>query len=340
MLSRNSTSSAAPLNGAARIPPTPAAQSEAASTQVFASAPADLTPLKAPAPSTYIDHESQGGGDPTPEKLQGALVVTSSSAQETKPSATCGPALFLQRLKEGTLLINESAMTFLKKENISTSFKVFVVAGTVAGIIAATYHSISSGLGAAGFVLCNLGTTLEKNTHLRAQFVIHGLVLGGHFWMAGNETLAAVNAIFAGRMLTHSMLPQSNTTLNGAVAVMGVVISSAMFCCADTFSPGITIENAPLIGICAGGIASTLKNRFSWISRSVSVGIFSLMVPYHCMVSGSLFFAALSATLGYGTLKTIQEKDIPKVRGKKLSVLGFFKELSAPDATPEKKEDE
>lgn len=331
MLSPSSASSATPLNGGADVPPVSSVPKEADATQAFISAPAVLAPLQAPAANSYTDQEAQREEEPAPQKAQDASVTVSSSAQQTAPSATHGPALFVQNLKEGTLLINETVMKFLKDGDVRTSLKVLAVAGTAAAIATATYQSISSGLGAAGFLLCNLATTLDKNRHSRAQFVIHALVLGGHFSMAGNEALAAVNAVLAARMLTHSMIPQSHTKLNGAVAVAGIAISSMMFCCAENFSPGITFQNAPLFGICVGGIASTLKDRFGWISRVTSVAIFGLMLPYHCVVSGSLFSAALMATLGYGTIKTIQRKDLPKVQGKKLSVVEFFKALSTSD---------
>lgn len=346
MLSPSSTSSARPLNEGADVPPIHPVLKEADVTQAFTSAPAELTQLQAPAPrsyldqGSYLDQEAQSEGEPAPQKAQDASVTPTSSAQQAAPSTTYGPALFVQNLKESTLLINETVMTFLKEGDLSTSLKVLAVAGTAAAIAAATYQSISSGLGAAGFVLCNLATTLEKNSHSRAQFVIHASVLSGHFLMEGNEGLAAVNAVLAARMLTHSMIPQSNTKLNAAVAISGITISSMMFCCAENFSPGIIFQNVPLIGICVGGIASTLVDKFGWISRVVIVAIFSLMLPYHCVVSGSLFSAALSATLGYGILKTIQKKDLPKVQGKNLSVVEFFKALSTSDDTPESKDKE
>jgi hypothetical protein len=338
-------SSAQPPEAGADVPPLSLAIKEEEAPPAFTTAPADLHPLKAPSPKSFTNQETQ-----KKEKTETAKAQSDSSPPlpppQTPPSpaetpssiATSGPSLFVTNLKESSLLIYETVRNFIARKDVSTPFKVLAVGGPAAVVITASSHSASAGLGAAGFILCNLVTTLENNRHARAQCVLHGIVLGGHFMMGGNEALAATSAVFGARMLTHSMIPQSFIKLNIGVTLTGMAVSSMMFCCAANFSPGFTFQNAPLAATFMSSIASTLDDRFSWITRLTNIAVSSFMLPYHLVESGSPFLAALAATMAYGFAKTMQKKDLPKIKGIKFSISGWWKALSAPVETTDKEE--
>ena len=264
---------------------------------------------------------------------------TSSPAGSTGKSTSddqksvFGPALFLKDFKEGTLHMCQEVVSFLQDEKISTTRKALTVGGTFVALGVSVAHGVSATLGALSFIVCKLGGTLKENRHSRAQGVAQGGVLGAHFAADHNDGLALTNGVYAIRMLLQSMVPESHTKLTLLITTAGIAVSCAMFCCTKNFSPGFTFNNAPLVATVVWGIASSLRSELSPISRLCSLATSAMMLPYHGLISGSWFLAALSATSIHATATTLIRDDLPKLRKMNFSLRGFLRGLGQSDST-------
>ena len=335
MLALKSTSSTTSPQGCIDGSKSSESSQEQSSTQAPATLGKELEALTPPSREGFEIQSTENAIAVESREQKNNSTASPFSSGPTPKEAIFGPALFLKDLKDGTRHIVQGLESYLNDETISTTKKVLTVGGAIAALGVSAAHGASEGLGALGFVLCRLGATLQQNKHSRAQAVVQGGVLGAHFATDNNDALAATNGVYAGRMLAQSMIPESRTKLNIGVTTAGVALSCTMFCCSKNFSPAFAFENVPLVATVLGGIMSSLRSEFSGVSRVGWLAISSMMLPYHCFVSGSWFLAALSLVNGHATTKMLLKVDLPLLRKKNLSLRTLMKGWNASTASSE-----
>lgn len=314
--------------------------------EILSSNVEDFSALTPPASKSCDPQLTQEKGDTRPQESAPVSVDTKDSIQSSDTTPAISLKLFVENLSESTRLIRDNIESFLRNEKIGLTRKVATVGGVAAAVAACGFHGLSDGLGALGLVMCYLGSRLKENRHMKAQGVAQGGLLASHFAAAHNDAMTFTNGTWAGRMLLHSMIPESREGLNLAVAAVGTALSCAMFCCSSQFSPGLTFENIPLVAIVVGAAGNSLPSNRSWLARIGYLTGSCLMLPYHCAISGSLFLATLAVTSGHGHAKTLLEEDLPRLR-KSIKQHGFVngvrlcksdtKKSSTPEAEAAKK---
>lgn len=280
-----------------------------------------LEHLTVPPRPTVVDNDiEEPTSNPEPQDAKTGNSPQSSENKKRSTSSSKGesplqPKLFVENLREGIAIIVEGVQGFIRDKEISTTRKVLTIGGCAATVFGASLHSISSGMGALCLVVSKLGDNLTENKHNRPYSAIGASVLTAHYTSAENEAMAVNSEVYACRMVLQSMIPESRTLTNIAVTAIGVGISSFLFCCSPGFSPEVSFQNAPLLVTVLHGFGSSLSSDKSGTTRLLGVACSSMMISYHCMVSGSAFLGTLSALWLYGSCKNILRKDIPEWRG-------------------------
>lgn len=232
------------------------------------------------------------------------------------PDPPFQPRLFLTNLREGISLIVGGVGRYIQNEEISTARKVVTLGGTTVTVLGAFTYGMAHGLGALSLVLAKLSDNLPDNKHSRAYATVSASAQSTHFVARGDDALANNSEMFVVRMLLQSMIPESRTGLTLAVTTVGVALSSYLFCSSSAFVPEISLRNAPLLATVLHGFAGALPTERSAVTRMANLVCSSLMLPFHCLVSGSVFLAALSGIYLYGTIKMIRERDLPTLMAK------------------------
>jgi hypothetical protein len=233
-------------------------------------------------------------------------------SEVSTPEAPFQPRLFLKNLREGLSLIVEGVESYVKNEKLSSTTKVITLGGSVVTVLGAFTCGVPQGLGALSFVLAKLGDNLAENKHSRAYAAVTGSALSAHFTALGDNALAVNSETFAGRMLIQSMIPESRRHLTLAVTTVGVGLSAYLFCSSPGFVAEISLRNAPLFATVLHGFAGALPSNRSALTRLANLTCSAWMLPFHCFVSGSGFFAALSAVYAYGSIKNIRKHDLKR----------------------------
>lgn len=270
-----------------------------------------LEPLLLPPRPPTTDEVTRG---PAKEVGIEATRPSPPSTTITPHEAALQPRLFLRNLNESVAIIVDHGRNFALDKNVSTTFKVVSFGGATAAVVGSSACGVPWALGALCLVVARAGACLTENRHIRANGAVLGSILSLHFMSLELNAMAASTQAFAGRMILQSMIPESKAILNAVVASAGIALSGYLFCSSPGFIPEASLHNVPLAVTIVGGVASALSDKWSWASRLANLMCSSAMLPYHCMVSGSWFLAALSGVFAYGSAKQILEVDLPKLR--------------------------
>lgn len=272
----------------------------------------DLSGLVLPATTTQspdLDNtKTFSCSAPPNEEAPTAEVLPPSRQKET----LFQPRLVVEALKESSAILARPTNKLLYSISLSPRAKTLLVTTSGIGIASLAYASPAHTLGALGGLLCFASMGLEKNHHSRAQGIIIGALLTGHFIALGVTPSALCAAVATTRTLFQAMLPEDRSKSRTIVAALGFGATASTYGCFVEMLPLCKLNNIPLLGTALGSVAGAFNQKYSWATRACFLAGTTISIPYHIFESQSLAGVAINAILLPRILRSIWRYDIAK----------------------------
>lgn len=157
--------------------------------------------------------------------------------------------------------------------------------------------------------------SFKENHHLRAQNSVGQLLFATHAALIGAWPAVIGSGFAATRNLVQGLTPEDRPDVRLAISLTGFAIGATVFTSCIGVYPLNQLSNLPLVAMVLTTAAEAFTKKLSWATRLCYLASSSVMLPYHALMSGSLFGVMVNLLSAPNTMRAIWKHDIKPVAG-------------------------